>query len=110
MRKFLLPLLVTAALPLGGCAYVGLAPLVAEAVGEASRGGLYAGEGFADAAAEGCRGRAARHGRVAITRVEPHSANIMRVYGTIEDPYGGPARSFTCLFRSDGNIPSFRRS
>ena len=108
MRKRLLPLLL--ALPLGGCAYVGLAPLVAEAVNETSRGNLYAGDRFAEAAAEACRGRAARHGRVEVTQVEPHSESVMRVYGTIEDPYGRQPRSFSCLFRSDGNISSFRRS
>jgi hypothetical protein len=32
----------------------------------------------------------------------------MRVYGTIEDPYGARNRGFSCLFRNDGNIRYFR--
>ena len=108
MRKGLLALLVGGVLPLGGCAYVGFAPLLAEAVNEASQRERYPPEAFGPAAAEACRGRAARHGRVEITSVEPHGADSMRVYGTIEDPYGRAPRRFSCVFRSDGNMPYFR--
>ncbi|CAA9518470.1 MAG: hypothetical protein AVDCRST_MAG23-50 [uncultured Sphingosinicella sp.] len=110
MRKSLLPLVFGGALALGGCVYAGLAPAVVEAVRETGGQGRYAGEYLAPAAEEACRGRAARHGRVEITRVEPHNPGTMRVYGTIEDPYRVRDRSFSCLFRSDGNIGYFRLS
>ena len=110
MRTSLLPLVFGNALALGGCVYAGLAPALVEAVRETGGQDRYAGEYLAPAAAEACRGRAARHGRVEVTRVEPHERNVMRVYGTIEDPYGVRNRSFSCLFRSDGNIRSFRLS
>jgi hypothetical protein len=110
MRKPLLPLIFAGALALSGCVYAGLAPAVVEAVRETGGQGRYAGEYLAPAAAEACRGRAARHGRVEVTRVEPHEAGTMRVYGTVEDPHGARNRSFSCLFRSDGNIRYFRMS
>jgi hypothetical protein len=85
MRKLLLPLVFGSALMLAGCVYAGLAPAMVEAVRETGGQGRYAGEYLAPAAEEACRARAARHGRVEITRVEPHNRNTMRVYGTIED-------------------------
>lgn len=100
MPKLLLVALSVLALP--GCAYAGLAPIVAEAVSEAAGQPRYTGEQFAPAAAEACRGRAARHGRVEIGTVEPHGRNMMRVYGTAD------GRSFACVVRNDGNIPYFR--
>ncbi len=109
MRLSLL-LLSGSALALGGCVYAGLAPAVVEAVRETSARGRYAGDYLAPAAAEACRGRAARHGRVEVTRVEPHRPGTMRVYGTVEDPHGVRNRSFSCLFRNDGNIRYFRLS
>jgi hypothetical protein len=108
MRTSLLPLLFGSAVGLSGCVYAGLAPAVVEAVRETGGQGRYAGEYLAPAAEEACRGRAARHGRVEITRVGPHNRNTMRVYGTIEDPYGARNRGFSCLFRNDGNIRYFR--
>lgn len=110
MRQSLPPLLFGTALALSGCVYAGLAPALVEAVRETGDRDRYAGEYLAPAAAEACRGRAARHGRVEVTRVEPHDRSTMRVYGTIEDPYGGRGRGFSCLFRSDGNIRYFRMS
>ena len=110
MRNRLLPLALAGAMSLGGCAYAGFAPLVAQAVEQAARPSRYTAEDFGPAAAEACRGRAARHGRVEITKVEPNDSNSMRVYGTIEDPYGGKGRSFACVLRSDGNMPYFRLS
>ena len=107
MHKRLLALIMAGVLPLGGCAYVGFAPLLAEAVNEAAQRERYPAEAFGPAAAEACRGRAARHGRVEITSVEPHGENSMRVYGTIEDPYGRAPRRFSCIFRSDGTLPYF---
>ena len=110
MRKILMPLLVAGALPLGGCQYAGLAPALAQVIHEASGGPHYAGDEFVRAAAEGCRGRAARHGRVEVGRVEPQGSNMMRVTGMIEDPYGLRNRNFACLYRSDGRIADFERS
>ncbi len=108
MRKTMLALVLAGAWPLGGCDVVGLAPMVAEAVHQASGQRRYTAEEFGPAAAEACRGRAARHGRVAIANVEPHNATSMRVHGTIEDPYRPEGRSFACIFGSDGYIRSFR--
>ena len=103
------PLLLALSLPLSGCAAV-FAPTVVEAVressGEAQR---FTAEGFAAAAEEACRARAARHGRVEITNVEPHGSD-MRVYGTIDRFGGSVGRSFACVFRRDGNMPHFRVS
>jgi hypothetical protein len=74
----------------------------------------YSEADFAPAAEEACRGRAARHGRVEITTVEPHDANSVRVYGTIDRLPGSlPAsqgRSFACVFRRDGNMTHFKLS
>lgn len=110
MRKPLLPVALAGAVSLGGCAYAGLAPALVEAVTETAGQRRYTAEEFGPAAAEACRGRAARHGRVEISRVEPNDSSSMRVYGTIEDPYGGPPRTFSCVFDRGGNIPSFRLS
>ena len=107
MRKPLLPLVFAVALTCSGCQAVGLAPMMAEAVNEAAHQPRHSAEQFPDAAAEACRGRAARHGRVEITRVEPNDRNSMRVYGTI-DAMGGAGRSFSCVFRNDGNMPYFK--
>ena len=103
-----LPLFLALPLLAGGCAYVPLAPVVAEAINETARGRGYTGAEFGPAAAEACRGRAARHGRVEITTVEPQGTDAMRVYGTIDRFAGSPGRTFSCLFRSDGNIRHFR--
>ena len=103
-----LPLLLAPAFLLGGCAVVPFAPVIAEAVNETARGGGYTGTAFGPAAEEACRARAARHGRVEITTVEPQDAKTMRVYGTIDRFAGSPGRSFSCLFRSDGNIRYFK--
>ncbi len=109
MRQTWLPLLLAGSLALGGCQYAGLAPVVADLVNQAAGERRYADEDFGRAAAEACRGRAARHGRVAITRVEQDSSRTMRVRGTIEDPYQVQDRGFVCVFRSDGRIAEFRR-
>lgn len=104
-----LPLLLALALPLSGCA-AAFAPAVVEAAretaGEARR---FTDEGFAPAAEEACRARAARHGRVEITKVEPHGRD-MRIYGTIDRFGGAQGRSFACVFRRDGNMPYFKLS
>ena len=107
MRNPLLLLLAPAYL-LSGCALVPFAPVIAEAVNETARGRGYTGAAFEPAAEEACRARAARHGRVEITTVEPHDSSTMRVYGTIDRFGGSPGRTFSCLFRKDGNIRYFR--
>ncbi len=109
MRKTWLPVVLVGSLALGSCQYAGLAPVLAEVVNEAAGKRGYADEDFGRAAAEACRGRAARHGRVSITSVEQQSSSTMRVRGTIEDPYRVRDRGFVCLFRSDGRIAAFRR-
>ncbi len=109
MRKTWLPVVLAGSLAVGGCQYVGLAPVLAEVVNQAAGERRYADEDFGRAAAEACRGRAARHGRVSITGVEQHSSGTMRVRGTIEDPYQVRDRGFVCLFRSDGRIAEFGR-
>lgn len=104
------PLLLLFAVPLllSGCA-VGLAPAMVEAVRETSlHRQRYTETSFAPAAEEACRARAARHGRVEITKVEPAGLNDMRVYGTIDRFGGAPGRTFACVFRRDGNIPYFK--
>jgi hypothetical protein len=75
-----------------------------ETAGESER---FTGDGFAAAAEEACRARAARHGRVEIGSVKPHGRD-MRVYGTIDRFGGARGRSFACVFRRDGNMPHFR--
>jgi hypothetical protein len=100
---FLLALLVAS----GGCVPVGL--MAVDAARETSAQHQRFAEGaFAPAAEEACRARAARHGRVEITKVEPHGESAMRVYGTIDRFGGSPGRSFACVFRKDGHMPHFR--
>ena len=107
MRNISVPLLIIGGLPLGACQYAGLAPGLAEVIHGASGERRHADEDFGRAAAEACRGRAARHGRVDIGTVEAEGVGIMRVTGTIEDPYKVQDRRFVCLYRSDGRIADF---
>lgn len=107
MQHSLLPLFIAAALPLGGCAYVGLLPAAAEVARSIGQQG-YAAEDFGAAANEACWARATRHGRATVTNVQPQSSSIMRVHGTIEDGYR--IRNFVCSFRSNGSIASFKMS
>lgn len=103
-----LALLLTLPFALGGCV-VGLAPAIVEVAREsAAQRERYADTGFAPVAEEACRGRAARHGRVEITKVEPHGRGDMRVYGTIDRFGGAPGRNFACIFRRDGNMAYFK--
>ena len=110
MRTPLAPLL--ALLPaLSGCAALPFAPALVQVAREASiQGQRYTDESFPPAAQEACRARAARHGRVEITQAEPHGANSMRVYGTVDRFAGSPGRSFACVFRRDGNMTHFKLS
>ena len=104
-----LPLLLALPLCLANCVALPLAAV--EAVREnAIQGQRFAAGDFAAAAQEACRARAARHGRVEITSVEPHGADNMRVYGTVDRFGGSQGRSFACVFRKDGNMPHFKLS
>jgi hypothetical protein len=101
-------LLLALPLTLGGCA-VGLAPALVETAREsAAQRQRYSGANFQAAAEEACRGRAARHGRAEVTTSEPNGPDSVRVYGTIDRFGGSPGRSFTCVFRRDGNMPYFK--
>ncbi len=104
-----LSLALLLALPLGGCAALPFAPAIVDAAREtAAQRERFTPETFPAAAEEACRGRAARHGRVEITRAEPHNGHSMRVYGTIDRFGGSPGRTFACVFRRDGNMPYFK--
>ena len=103
------PFLLALPFALGGCAALPFAPAAVEAVRESAvQGQRFADGDFAAAAQEACRARAARHGRVEITMVEPHGAADMRVYGTVDRFGGSQGRSFACVFRRDGNMPHFK--
>gem|GEM_PF-4547181 len=104
-----LSLLLALPLSLSGCIAAQFAPAAMEAVRETQlQRQRYSEADFAPAAEEACRGRAARHGRVEITIVEPHDANSVRVYGTIDRLPGSQGRSFACIFRRDGNMTHFK--
>ena len=106
-----LPVLLALPVSLAGCAAIPFAPAAVEAVRESSiQGQRFADGDFAAAAREACRARAARHGRVEITTVEPHGAEDMRIYGTVDRFGGSQGRSFACVFRRDGNMPQFKLS
>jgi hypothetical protein len=106
-----LPFLLALPLPMAGCAALPFAPAAVQAVRESAiQGQRFADGDFAAAAREACRARAARHGRVEITTVEPHGAGDMRVYGTVDRFAGSQGRSFACVFRRDGNMPHFKLS
>ena len=104
-----LSLLIALPLSLAGCAALPFAPAAVEAVRESAiQGQRFADGDFAAAAEEACRARAARHGRVDVTTVEPHGADDMRVYGTVDRFGGSQGRSFACVFRRDGNMSHFK--
>ena len=105
MRRQHLLVLLTCALPLGGCAYVGLAPAVVDAVNN-SRDRGYAGENFEAAAVEACTARGSRYGRVTTGPVHRVGDTIVRVAGTIQE--ATRERAFTCDFQSNGRIARFR--
>ena len=91
--------------PLGGCAYIGLAPAVVDAVNN-SRDRGYVGATLEDSAVEACTARASRYGRVTTGAVERVSEAMARVHGNVQEATG--ERAFTCDFRSNGRIAKFR--
>ena len=105
MRGRYLLALLAAAPPLGGCAFIGLAPAVVDAANE-SRDRSYVGATFEASAVEACTARGSRYGRVTTGAVERVGETIVRVHGTVQEATG--TRAFRCDFRSNGRIASFR--
>lgn len=105
MRRLTEAWLVAATATLAGCAYIPLAPTVAEIVNSAAQDRGYANPDFTRAAAEACEARAARYGRVSVTSIQQQSSTTARVRGAIQTGY--EARTFGCSFRSDGRITDF---
>lgn len=105
MRKPFLPLLLAAALPVGGCAALPFVPMAAEIVRSEGQRGVIA-EDFGAAATEACVARATRYGRATATRSEAQGASTMLVYGMIED--ASRTRNFACSFNRSGSIASFK--
>ena len=97
--------LLACALPLGGCAYIGLAPAVIDAANN-SRNRGYVGENFEESAVEACTARGSRYGRVTIGPVERVGEKTVRVGGVVQE--ATRERPFTCDFRSNGRIAKFR--
>ena len=106
MRRRHLVALLASSMALGGCAYIGLAPAVVDAVNN-SRDRGYVGATIEESAVEACTARGSRYGRVTTGAVERVSEAIVRVHGTVQEATG--ERAFTCDFRSNGRIASFRR-
>jgi len=103
MRASLLPILLAAAVALGGCA----ASLAAGALGAA----IQAGQGeekaipnLGQAAADACRAHAARFGEVRIIDVNPRGPGRAVVWGTVGS--GDARRSFECRYA--GKVAGFR--
>jgi hypothetical protein len=105
MRARYLPALLAFGPALGGCAYLGLAPAVVDAVNN-SRDRGFVGESFEAAAVEACSARASRYGRMTAGAPERISATMIRVGGTVQD--ATRERAFTCDFQSNGRIARFR--
>ena len=104
MRIGPFPALLGCALALGGCAYIGLAPAVVEAV-NSSRADGYVGTDFEAAATEACTARAARYGPPTISKVQRIGEKTVRVNGAVQEAMR--TRAFACDFRSNGRISGF---
>jgi hypothetical protein len=104
MRLLALPLLMVAALPLGGC----VAGMAAGAVGAAVRAAdgpeRVPTEDPGPAARAACSAEAGKHGTVRIIDTEYRSAAKLTVWGTVEGP--GGRRSFEC--RYEGKVAGFK--
>jgi hypothetical protein len=103
MRRSILPLLVLAALPLGGCA----ASIAASAVGAAARAAdrpdKAPKEDPGPLARSACLAHASKYGTARVIDVVYRSVAKVVVWGAIEGE--GPKRSFQC--RWDGKIVGF---
>ena len=109
MKKTLLPILLAAALPLGGCAYgLGgdvLGGVLGDVMGDRGAYGR-GGPDLQDMAVDACGREASRYGRVAIADVRRASSSTLRVTGTV-DVNNYQRRSFGCSYREDGRITDF---
>ena len=109
MRKSILMLVVTAALPLGSCAYgLGGQDVLGSVLGSVLNRGQsgMGGQSLQDAAVEACANEARRYGSVNVTDVRAQSSSTLRVLGTIQTS-NFDRRSFGCSFREDGRITDF---
>lgn len=106
MRKFLLPVLMSGTLLLGGCAY-GLGGGLLGGILDNGRNGQNSGDDFERAAVDACGREASRFGRVSIGNVD-RNRDTVRVTGRV-DVRDNRGDEFTCTFRSDGRIVDFRR-
>jgi hypothetical protein len=104
MRKIVLPLLLTAVVPLGGCAAGLAASAVGAAVRAADRPGPAPTEDPGPAARAACTAEAEKHGTVKIIDTEYRSASKLVVWGTAGE--GAQKRSFEC--RWEGKIEGFK--
>lgn len=116
MRKFLLPILFVAFLPLGGCVQglggMGgqdvLGSVLGSVLGGQNQG--MGGQNFEDAAVEACANEARRYGSVNISGVRAQSNGTLRVSGTVDTNNGYDRRGFGCSYREDGRITDFNVS
>ena len=104
MRRSFLPLLLIAALPLGGCAASLAASAVGAAVQAADKPEKAPTEDPGPAARAACTAEAAKHGEVTVIDVEYRSASRLIVWGTVAN--GAQRRSFEC--RWNGKIVEFK--
>ena len=103
MRRSVLPLLLVAALALGGCAASLAASAVGAAVRAADKPDPVPTEDPGPAARQACTAEAAKHGEVTIIDTEYRSPSRLIVWGTAQD--SARRRSFEC--RWDGKIDDF---
>jgi hypothetical protein len=104
MRRTALPLLVLAALPLGGCMASLAASAVGAAVQAADKPDPVPTEDPGPAARQACTAEAAKHGEPSIIDTEYRSASRLIVWGTVQAASG--RRSFEC--RWNGKIVDFK--
>src|SRR5687768_59970 len=103
MHRSILPLLLLAALPLGGCAAGIAASAVGAAVRAADRPDRAPKEDPGPVARQACSVHASQYGTVQIIDVVYKSVAKVVVWGAVEGPAG--KRSFQC--RWDGKIVGF---
>lgn len=104
MRKFLIPVLMSGTLMLGGCAY-GLGGGLGGIFGDDGYG-YNSNSDFERAAVNACGREASRYGRVSISYVQQDSRDTVRVDGRIQ-ARDNDRDEFRCIFRSDGRIVDF---
>ena len=117
MRKLMTPILVMSGLAISGCATVlpmVLSSVVQQGVGAAMGAAKRAGEGAVPsqqlqaAAVNACTQQASPHGQATVNTLQQIGSGTLRANGTIAANGSRPPRSFTCTFRSDGQITDFR--